>query len=77
MLCYCALHNFVDVWKQHKTCYESRFNQKFKGQLIPFGTEVYYMLTPKNKKDKQPKFGPRFIPSVFVGYKLYPWGGMA
>ena len=32
MRCYCALHNFVDVWKLDKTLYELRFNKKFEGQ---------------------------------------------
>ena len=41
MRCYCALHNFVDVWKHDKTLYELRFNRKFKGQLIPFVSKVY------------------------------------
>ena len=72
MRCYCALRNFVDVWKQDKTHYELRFNQKFNGQLIPFGSKVYYMRTSKNEKDKRPKLGPRHIPGIFVCCKLYP-----
>ena len=32
------------------------------------------MLTAKNEEDKQPKLGPRLIPCIFVGYKLYPGG---
>ena len=45
MRCYCALHNFVDVWKLDKTPHELRFNSKFKGKLIPSGFKVYYMPT--------------------------------
>ena len=74
MRCYRALHNFVDVWKLDKTHYELRFNAKFKGQLIPFGSKVYYMPTAKHEDDKRPKLGPRFVPGIFVGYKLYPGG---
>ena len=74
MRCYCTLHNIVDVWKLDKTHYELRFTQKFKCQLMPFGSKVYYMPTSKNKEDKRPKFDPRFITGIFVGYKLYPGG---
>ena len=74
MRCYCALHNFVDVWKLDKTPYELSFNQKFKGQLIPIGSKVYSMPTSKSEEDKRPKLGPRLIPCIFVGYKLYPGG---
>ena len=74
MRCYCALRNFVDIWKLDKTPYELRFNAKFKRQLIPFGSKVYYTSTSKNEDDKRQKLGPRLIPGIFVGYKLYPGG---
>ena len=32
------------------------------------------MQTAKNEDDKRPKLGPRLIPCIFVGYKLYPGG---
>ena len=35
---------------------------------------VYYMPTSNNEEDKRPKLGPRLIPCIFVGYKLYPGG---
>ena len=74
MRCYCALHNFVDVWKLDKTPYQLRFNATFKGQLIPFGSKVYYTSTAKHEDDKRPKLGPRLVPCIFVCYKLYPGG---
>ena len=66
--------NFVDIWKFDKTPYELRFNAKLKSQLIPFGSTVYYTSTSKNVDDKRQKLGPRLIPGIFVGYKLYPGG---
>ena len=30
------------------------------------------MQTGKNEDDKRPKFGPRLVPGIFVGYKRYP-----
>ena len=32
------------------------------------------MPTSKHEDDKRPKLGPRLIPGIFVGYKLYPGG---
>ena len=32
------------------------------------------MPTAKNEDDKRPKLGPRLVPGIFVGYKLYPGG---
>ena len=74
MRCYCALRNFVDAWKKCKTQYELRFKYKFKGQLIPFGSKVYYMQTSKHEEDNKPKMGPQLVPCIFGQYKLYPEG---
>ena len=32
------------------------------------------MPTSNNEDDKRPKLGPRLVPCIFVGYKLYPGG---
>ena len=32
------------------------------------------MPTAKHEDDKRPKLGPRLVPGICVGYKLYPGG---
>ena len=71
---YCALYNFVDVWRSDKTIFELNFKRKFKGLLIPFSPKVYCMPTSKHEEDHRPTLGPRLVPGMFVGYKCCPGG---
>ena len=54
-----------------------RFGQgHFKGPKLPFGCLVDFMPTPEYSKKATvlPKFGPKAIPGVFLGYFLQPGG---
>ena len=54
-----------------------RFGQgHFKGPKFPFGCLVDFMPTPEYSKKATvlPKFGPKAIPGVLLGYFLQPGG---
>ena len=48
MECYTCLRNVTDLLSDGKTPYERRFEQPFKGPIIPFGSLVeYHPITAK------------------------------
>ena len=76
MECYCFLRNVFDLLaKNSKTAYETRFNTKFEGVLIPFGAKVKWR--PSLEKDKQQMhdFGSQVLDGVFAGYAQHAGGG--
>ena len=53
--------------------WESRFGgRKFEGLRIPFGALVDFRPSPV--RGQQPKFSPKGVPGVFLGYVLLPGG---
>ena len=68
---WCFSHNIEtrdgdSSWNQrHKTGH-------FKGLRVPFGAKVDFLPSPI--QEKSPKFGPRAISGVFLGYHILPGG---
>ena len=58
-----------------KTPYYLRFNEEFRGPVIPFGAEVTYK--PSSDKDiaRLHKFGSKVLSGVFLGYVQRAGGG--
>ena len=59
--------------------YDKRFQEgHFPGKVIPFGAYVTFQELPHVEKDtKKPKFAPRPVPGVFLGYVQRPGGRWA
>ena len=67
MACKTHLRNVQDLLSDGKTPYERRFEQPFKGPIIPFGSLVEYY--PISAKDQS-------LPGLFLGYALYAGGNL-
>ena len=50
MLCFCFLANVVELFKNGKTAYNTRFDTDYTGPYIPFGAEIYYLPIPPQDK---------------------------
>ena len=76
---WCFIHNntnFDKLKSRHSGgCpYQRKHGRKSKARQVPLGARVHFRLPPPLLK-KLPKFGPRAIPGIFLGYVLKP-GGM-
>ena len=70
MSCYCFLRNINDGLEDSKTPYERRFGERFRGPIIPFGSEIKYMPISDKDKARLHKHGTNLLPGVFVGLSL-------
>ncbi|WP_288992749.1 DNA (cytosine-5-)-methyltransferase, partial [uncultured Marinobacter sp.] len=75
MAIYCFFRNNVDVHTCGKTAYEQRFDEPFKGKLIPLGAEVTYVPHSPADKERCHKFGPKRLEGIFEGYQQEHGGG--
>jgi len=73
MKCFSTLYNITHRLDDESTPWTRRHGVEFSGLLIPFGALVDFMPAPEVIK-KLPKFAPRSIPGVFLGYELSPGG---
>ena len=73
MRCFSILYNVTHLLEDSSTPWSRRHGQEFNGELVPFGALVNFMPSPEELK-RQPKFAPRAIPGVFLGYELSPGG---
>ena len=73
MRCFSVLYNVTHQHEDSSTPWTRRHGQEFDGELVPFGALVNFMPSPEELK-RQPKFAPRAMPGVFLGYELSPGG---
>ena len=67
----CMAHNILGD-QESQTPWQLRFDEKFKGPMIPFGVRIDYWTGPKTKTKEKLKFDPTSLPGVFLGYKIHP-----
>ena len=56
-----------------RTAWRLRHTTPFNGDKIPFGAMIHF-LPPKPLLNKVPKFGPRGVPGIFLGWYLHSGG---
>ena len=71
MECCCYLRNIQDLLSGGKTPNQRRFEMPFNGPVIPFGTMVEYHTISVKDLSRLHQFGPKVLPSIFLGYALY------
>ena len=71
--CYCFLHNVADTLRDEKTPHELRHGHNFLGMKIPFGSLISFKPSGPSAK-KIPKFAPRTVEGLFMGYHLHAGG---
>ena len=71
MECYCYLRNIQALLSDWKTPYEREFGVPCKGPVIPFGAMVEYHLISARDLSRLLQFGPKLLPSIFLGYALH------
>ena len=76
MECYTYLRNVQDLLSDGKTPYERRFEQPFKGPIIPFGSLVEYYPISAKDQSRIHQFGKKVLPGLFLGYALYAGGNL-
>ena len=74
MECYTYLRNVTDLLSDGKTPYERRFEQPFKGPIIPFGSLVEYHPFTAKDQSRIHQFRKKVLPGLFLGYALYAGG---
>ena len=71
--CWCFLHN-VEEPDGAPSHYFRRHNEKFTGQMFPFGCGVWYIPSPTRQESVRSKADPRLKFGIFMGYRLAPGG---
>ena len=71
MECFTHRRNIQDLLSDGKTPYERRFGETFKGPVIPFGSMVECRTISVKDLLQLHQFGPKVLPSIFLGYVLY------
>ena len=76
MDCYCFLRCIHDKLQGEQTAFEKRFEQPFKGPIIPFGAQIEYK--PSQKIDVQGlhQVGKKMLAGIFLGYVQHAGGRM-
>ena len=69
MLLLSAIHS--SLLSDGKTPYERRFGVLFNGPFFPFGAMVEYHPTSAKDLSRLHHFGPKVLPSIFLGYALH------
>ena len=70
MECYCYLRNVQDLLADGKTPYERRFEEPFKGPIIPFGAMVEDHPSSPNDQARIHLFGKKELQGIILGYEL-------
>ena len=74
MECYYYLLNVQDLLEDGKTPHERRFEEPFKGPIIPIGSKVEYHLTSTRDLSRLHQFGKKVLLGIFLGYELIAGG---
>ena len=69
-----CFRNIQDLFSDGKTHNERRFGIPFNGPVIPFGEMVEYHLISAKDISRLHQFGPKVLPSIFLGYALHAGG---
>ena len=78
MLCFCFLANVVEIFKNGKTAYHTRFDTEYSGPTIPFGAEIYYLPIAPKDKARTHQLGEEVLKGIFLGYETQAgmrWSG--
>ena len=67
MECKTHLRNVQDLLSDGKTPYDRRFEQPFKGPIIPFGSLVEPYPTSAKDQSRIHQFGKKVLPGLFLG----------
>ena len=70
MECYHYLRNIQDLLSDGKTPYERRFGTPCNGPMIPFGAMIEYHPISARDLWRLHQFGPKVLPSIFLGNAL-------
>ena len=71
MECCCYLRNILDLLSDGKTSYERRFGVPLKGPVLACGAMEEYHTISVNDLSRLHQFGPKALPSIFLGYALH------
>ena len=71
MECYTSLRNIQALLSDWKTPYEREFGVPCKGLVIPFGAMVEHHPISARDLSRLHQFGPKLLPSIFLGYALH------
>ena len=77
MRCYCFFDNVGRVDGEGESPWSRTHGTAFKGQLVPFGSKVYFIST--TDRVKKQKYEDLAIAGVFAGYETtlgYGWSGI-
>ena len=75
LACYCFLRNVIDVLHTGLTAWDTRFEAKFKGTVLPFGAEVTCVPSSPDDIAKLHKFGSKVRSGICLGYVQNAGGG--
>ena len=68
MTCHCFLRNVYDLLQDGMTAYERRFQDCFKGLIIPFGAQIEYKPARVIDIQRLHAFGKKTHTGIFIGY---------
>ena len=63
-----TLRNVQDLLPDGKTPYGRRFEEPFKGPVIPFGAMVEYHPFLTREQSRLHQFGKKVLPGIFLGF---------
>ena len=75
MAAFCMLRNVHDVLPSGKMAYEQRFNEPFRGAIIPFGAAITYNPLQPGHDRSLAKMGKKNRDGIFMGYDQKHGGG--
>ena len=76
MDCYCFLRCIHDKLQGDQTAFEKRFEQPFKGPIIPFGAQIEYKPSQQIDIQRLHQFGKKMLAGIFLGYVQHAGGRM-
>ena len=63
-------------WNEDRnTAFEKRFNQPFKGPIVPFGSQIEYKPSRDSDIQRLHQLGKKMLPGIFLGYVQHAGGG--
>ena len=75
MICYCFLSSVYDLLRDGMTAYERRFQDCFKGPIIPFGAQIEYKPARDIDIQRLHAFGKKTHTGIFIGYLQHAGAG--